>query len=188
MTLWDTYSTGTGTITCDGHNAAIAGNVLSTYEVVARRNFKQAAGDFQHCEVVFQTTPGGLFIANGHNDLWLRMTNFTTWATRTGMRMRLSGNGFWTLDWLLNGAATNLAVASVPVSPAAVVGSTFGFDAGFAGVARRFRATLNGNPFVDTIEAGTTSQYGVNNLWRGLGGKAETGVNPGLMRQWTATG
>lgn len=188
---WDAYSTGTGTTVTDGHDAVIGGGALATFEVVCRRNLKQAQGDLQRVDIVLDSAPAS-FGANGHNDLWLRMTSFSSWATRTGIRFRYSGSGLWTLDWFTAGTATNLAAQTlIPISPKAATGGTLSFIAGAGGVARRFVAALNGREFMDVTEVGTTSQYGSSYRYRGFGGKAENLLipfNPGKLRQWTATG
>lgn len=192
MSDWDVYSTGTGTLTCDGHNAVIAGGIAATYEVVARHNTRQAKGNYQKTEIVLDTAPGSLLLANGHQDLWLRMTNFTSWATRTGMRMRYSANGLWTLDWFLSGTPTNIAAETlIPISPKMAATSRFAFYAGLDPEPRRFIATLNDKPFMDETEIGTTSQFGASYLFRGFGGRSESLIaptNPGKIRQWTANG
>lgn len=185
MTNWDTYSTGTGTITCDGHDAVAAAGLLANYEFVARRNFKQAQGDDHGVEVVFSSAPGSLLLVNGHNDLWIRQSTFSSWATRTGVRFRYSATGLWTLDYFISGTPTNLAAETlIPINPKVAVASRMRFRA----VGRRFIATLNDVPFVDETEVGTGSPMGASYRYRGFGGKSEVGINPGKLRQWTATG
>lgn len=189
---WNSYSTGAGTTVTDGHNAVMAAAALSTFEVVHRRNSVIAAGNAQKTELVLDSAPMGFIIGNGHNDLWLRMSPFTTWATRTGMRLRYSANGAWTLDWFNSGTATNIASSGLTfIFPPAAAGTTLSFYAGVGGVDRRFVAMLGAAPFMDVTEVGTTSQLGSGYVYRGFGGKSESlGINfdPGRLRQWTATG
>lgn len=189
---WNSYSTGTGTTVTDGHNAVMAAGVLSTFECVHRRNAVFAAGNTQKTELVLDSAPVGVIIGNGHNDLWLRCSAFTTWAGRTGLRLRYSANGAWTLDWFNSGTATNIANSGLTfITPLATQGATLSFYAGFGGVDRRFVGTLNSIPFMDVTELGTTTQLGSGFRNRGFGGKSESlGINfdPGKLRQWTATG
>lgn len=182
---WDSYTTGTGTVACDGHNLVITPTAASAYEAVLRRNVKQAQGDDHGVEIVLDSAPGS-FVANGHDDLWIRMTTFSTYATRTGVRFRYSGSGLWTLDYFISGTPTNLASETlIPVSPKAGVAARLRFRA----IGRRFIATLNDVPIVDETEVGTGSPKGVSNRYRGAGGKGDLVLfNPGRMRQWTATG
>lgn len=187
---WDQYQTGSGAkiSTSNGHDAVFAINLLTAGEWVARKNNKQAAGDNQVSEVVFATVPA-TFGANGHNDVWLRMTTFSSYATRTGIRFRYSGNGAWSLDWMSSGTATN--IGSGTASLKATAGATLRFEAGVGVTPRRFKAYMNGTPIMDVTEVGTTSQYGASYLYRGFGGKSESVLAnflPGSLRQWTAAG
>lgn len=191
-TLWDQYQTGSGAKLCtsDGHNAIFSINLLTAGEWVARRKTTFAATDNQVVEIVLNTIPA-TFAANGYNDLWLRMTTFSTFATRTGIRFRYTGDGSISLDWVGSGTVSNLFSGSASIK--ATAGATLRFEAGNGLTPRRFRALINGTPVMDFTESGTTSQYGVSSgyKYRGFGAKSESVlVNflPGNLRQWTASG
>lgn len=192
MTDWSVYSTGSITATMDGHNAVLTGSGLSNSEIVCRHNINLASSQYQRTEIVLENAPAS-FGANGHNDLWLRMTNFGSWATRTGIRWRYTGAGLWSLDWFNAGTATNLATNDLftLVNPAAVAGASLVFYAGVPpSEPRRFVGILNDKIIMDETEVGTTSS--LSGLYRGFGGKAESFLGlifqPGKIRQWTANG
>lgn len=189
--VWTQFQSGTGAklSTSNGHDAVFAVNPLTAGEWVTYRTSVFAAGDNQVVEMVFATVPA-TFGANGYNDLWLRQTNFASFATRTGLCLRYKGDGTLALYWVNSGAfGTALFTGTAPIK--AIAGTTFRFEAGVGLVPRRFRAYFNGTPIMDSTEAGTTSQYGASYRRRGFGGKSESvlaNFMPGNLRQWTASG
>lgn len=190
-TGWTQFQTGSGAklSTSNGHDAVFAINPLTAGEWVAYRTSVFAAGDNQVVEVVFATAPA-TFGANGYNDLWLRQTNFASFATRTGLCLRYRGDGDLKLYWVNSGAfGTPLFTGTTPLK--AVAGTTWRFEAGIGLVPRRFKSYFNGTPIMDSTEVGTTSQYGASYLRRGFGGKSESvlaNFMPGNLRSWTASG
>jgi hypothetical protein len=183
--------------TPDGHNASFVG-ASATCDYVARKTNIKAATDTQTVTIILGSQCGALplFIstAYGHVDLWLRMTAFTTWATRTGVRFRWGADGFITLHRVISGAETKMYPPSGNVSKGNPPNNAaISFSSGVGGVARHFTASLNGAVIMDFTETGTTSQLGVNNRFRGFGGRYEYTLplvdgQPGKIAQWTASG
>lgn len=190
-TGWTQYQSGSGAklSTSNGHDAQFSINPLTPGEWVAYRASVFAAGDNQVVEMVFATVPR-TFGANGYNDLWLRQTNFGSFAARTGLCLRYKGDGTYALYWVNAGTfGTALTSGTAPLK--ATAGTTWRFEAGVGLAPRRFRSFFNGTPIMDYTEGGTTSQYGASYLRRGFGGKSESvlvNFMPGDLRQWTASG
>jgi hypothetical protein len=192
---WGVYEDGVGgDASLDGHNAVWTGDYGNDTEMVARRLSKQAAGDNQTAAVVLASSSAAITDGNAAIDLWLRCTNFTTWATRTGCRFRFWADKTWQLHWFNSGTGTLLASGSHSKGMGA--STALSFEAGQGLTPRRFVAKINNEPIMDFTEAGTTSQFGASYLWRGVGARAEFSLimfpplemNPGKLKQWTATG
>lgn len=197
-TLWDQYFSGSGTwATPNGHDASWTGNF--TTDFVCRRKTTQSVTDAQISTIVLGTAPHTSIIplpANGHNDAWVRMSNFSTYATRTGVRVRFSGNGGWRLSAFSNGAEVAVLATGTVTAPAA--GATISLEA--VTNTRHFIVKLNNTtiPGGDVTEVGTASQLGTAFRYYGHGGRAEYVTffippffqlsRPGSLRQWTAVG
>jgi hypothetical protein len=197
---WTVYSTGSGSLTIpNAHDAKWSGTGSSS-EFVAYKNDKVAAGDHQTSTLVLATAiPSYPFFTplpyGGYADLWVRMTAFASYATRTGLRFRINGNppynATWSLDWISSGTATNLGSGSMSIPGA---GASLALEAGVDGNNRRFQARLNGTIITgaDITEAGTTSQFGATYRSRGFGGKGNSGIGTAQgvpsFKQWTAQG
>lgn len=196
-TLWDQYASGSGTwATPNGHDASWSGNFSTDF--VCRYKLTQATTDAMTSTIVLGSTPDSNLVplpANGHDDVWVRLGAFTSFATRTGVRLRVSGNGTWRLSAFVNGAEVVLLASGSLTRPAA--GAILSLT---VGTARNFVARLNGTviPGSNVTEIGTASQLGAAFRSYGLGGRAEYVVffippffwlsKPGSMRQWTAVG
>lgn len=182
---------GGGDASVDGHNAVWSGDYGVDTEMVARRLAKQAAGQNQSVSVVLASSFTAVTDGNPAVDLWLRCTAFTTWATRTGLRCRFSGNRDIEVAWFNNGTKVWALNGTSPLSFAS--STTLVFQAGEGLLPRRFIAKVNGQPIVFD-EVGTASS--LTGTWRGAGGRAEFSLiffpplemQPGKFKQWTATG
>lgn len=196
-TQWMVMEDGNGgDASLDGHNAIWAADYTKDSEMVARRLVKAASTDNQTVAVVLNSGIGYVTDGNAALDLWLRMSAFTTYATRTGVRFRFWGNKDWEL------ASFNAGTKSVITSGThskSVGSGTFSFEAGQSLAARRFVAKINAEPIMDFTEAGTTSLIGAAYRNRGAGLRGEYSVlgyialplqeiQPCSLKQWTATG
>jgi hypothetical protein len=197
-TLWDQYYSGGGTWAIpNGHDASWSGNFSTDF--VCRYKPTQATTDAMTSTIVLGASPDSNLLplpANGHDDVWVRLGAFTTYATRTGVRLRVTGNGTWRLSAFNNGTEVAVLATGSITRPAA--GAVLSLEA--VGTTRHFIGRLNGTiiPSADVIETGTASQMGSAFRRYGLGGRAEyvTFVlppffwlsKPGSMRQWTAVG
>jgi hypothetical protein len=183
------YSTAGVTVAIpDGHNLTVKSSTTGDY--VGFRNGVTASTDDQTVSCIFNGAAGSspilIPINFGFNDLWIRMNTFTSWATRTGVRLRLKANGAWSLDYFINGVGTNLTSGTTST---AVAGKSFTFFA----KGRAFTGQLDGVGFMNGyLEPGTGSQMGPTYRRRGLGGRCEqqflANCPPGGLRQWTASG
>lgn len=188
-TGWDQYYSTTGLTwaTPNGHDASWSG---TAGDVVCRKVSTVSTGDLQIVQVALATAAGSwpFPAANGQDDIWCRMSTFTTWATRTGMRMRFGADKSLKLSAFNSGAETVLWSGTTTNQPAA--GALLEFDAGMASNPRRFVAKINGIVVMDFTETGTTSQLGAGFRKWGHGARAEvSGIvtfSPGSMSQWTA--
>lgn len=186
-----------GDSSVDGHNGVWLADYTKDSEMVARRLTMQAATNNQATSVVLASGVGNITDGNAALDLWLRCTNFTTYATRTGLRMRFWGSKAWELAWFNSGTKTVLTSGTHSKSMAS---GTFTFEAGDGLVPRVYTAKINNEPIMaDFAEVGTTSQFGASNLWRGVGLRGEFSllglglvpaiqVQSGKINQWTGTG
>lgn len=181
-----------GNAKVDGHNAVWTADWSKDSEMVARRLLRQASGVNQTVSVVLDSSSGSITDGTAAVDLWLRMSAFTTWATRTGMRMRFWGNKDLELAWFNNGSKVWSVTGTSPQSASS--GATLTFEAGQQLVPRKFMAKINSTPVLEYTEPGTASS--LDNRWRGAGGRGEfslimippINMQPGKLRQWTATG
>lgn len=196
---WRVITSNGGSAVTNGHDLVMSHT--DTTEYILLKTDKTATGNFQTSEIVLGTAPGfGTILvdsAYGHNDVWLRCTNFTTWATRTGVRCRWTANNktIRLSAWVNGTEVVTLYNAAVTN---AVAGSRMLLETGVSGVSRRFVVRINGSiiPSGDVVESGTASQVGSSNLWRGLGGRTEhLGIDPfsispdpGTVKNWMATG
>jgi hypothetical protein len=197
---WRSIFSSGGTATVDGHNLVLAHTQATDY--ILLKTDKTAGSNFQTAEIVLGSAPGFNTIlvdsARGHNDIWLRCTNFTTWATRTGVRLRWSGqNKNIKLSGWVNGSEVVTMFNAAVVSASS--GSKMSLEAGSNGNTRRFIIRVNGSIITngDIVESGTASQVSDTlNIWRGVGGATEhVGIDPfgaspdpGTVKVWTATG
>lgn len=194
---WRTITSNGGSVTLDGHDLAMAHSSDTDY--ILLKTDKTASGDYQTGEIVLGSAPGfGTVLvdsARGHNDIWLRCTNFTTWATRTGIRCRWSGeNKNVEISAWVNGAKVS-TIFNGAIQTASS-GSRLSLEAGVQGVPRQFIIRINGAIVKDVVESGTASQLGTLNRYRGLGGATEKlGIDPfaispdpGKIKSWTVTG
>lgn len=196
---WRVITSNGGSATCDGHDLVMAHS--DTTDFILLKTNKLAGSDFQTSEIVLGSAPGFdtilLDSARGHNDIWLRCTDFTTWSTRTGVRCRWSAsNKNIRLSAWVNGSEVVTLYNAAASSASA--GSRLSLEAGVNGTQRRFVIRINGSviPNGDIVESGTASQYGASYRTRGLGGRTEklgidplsVSPDPGRLKQWTATG
>jgi hypothetical protein len=188
------FSSGTGPLaTPNGHDAHYGGSA----EYLSIKTDIQASTDHQIVSVILaQAIPAWGFFTpipfGGYNDIWLRCTNFTTWATRTGIRLRINSAAYaagYNLSWFNAGTETILASNSMPSVPG--TGAVISLEAGAGGTNLRFVASLNGSPFMDFTDTGTSS-FGASYLYRGMGGNTGTGGGPiqgsADLKGWTAQG
>lgn len=187
-------SSGTGTIP-DSHNFHYSGNTTAAEYVMRKNDIVSATDHITSTIVLNQAIPVYFFLPlpyGGNIDVWVRQTSFTTYATRTGVRLRINSNGAtasWSLDWVNSGTATNLdsGSCSIPSSSAPI-----SLEAGAGGNTRRFLGTINGSPICDFTDAGLVTTVGASNRYRGFGGRGTNGIgtNQGTpdIRQWTAQG
>jgi hypothetical protein len=192
---WRTmFSSGTGPLaTPNGHDSHYGGGTNT--EFVSLKTDIQAASDHQTVAIIFAgAIPASPFFTpvpfGGSNDVWLRCTNFTTYATREGLRFRVNSVAYtanWTLSWFSAGAETVLASGSMSVP---TTGSNIALEAGVGGNSRRFVATLNGTPIsgADFTDSGLVTSLGPSNLYRGDGGQNYGGQGSADLQLWTAQG
>lgn len=192
---WTTYTSGSGGTlgTPNGHDASWGGS--GDMEWVAKKTNKVALGDNQVVSMVFASSPQSATVLLptefAKNDLWARMSTFSTYATRTGVRARYDVSGkTLKLSSFNNGTETTMTTrtgVSVPVS-----GTTMSLECGVGGNPRRFVIKLNGVSMIDWVEVGTSSLYGTAYRHRGFGGRQEViivdNAYPGKLKQWTAQG
>lgn len=198
---WRVITSNGGSVTVNGHDLVMAHTETTDYVLLDTE--KTASSDYQTITMVLGSAPGFntvlLTDARGHNDGWGRCTDFTTWATRTGIRVRWSGqNKVIRLSAWVNG--TEVVVLFNAAVKSASAGSTLTVELGVlvAEQPRRFIIRVDGSIVAggDIVESGTASQFGASHRRRGLGGRTEKlGVgdlavspDPGLVKQWAATG
>jgi hypothetical protein len=193
---WNQQQTGTGVLaTPNGHDASSTGTG-SSYEFTARKTNKVASTDHQTSTIVLASAfPSYPFFTplpyGGYIDVWVRMSAFTTFATRTGLRFRVNGNppyqATWTIDWVNSGTVTNLASGTLPSIPGAA--ASIAFEVGVGGNNLAYQGRVNGTPVANFTDSTTR---GLGNTGRGFGGKGNSGVgtNQGVpsVQQWTAQG
>jgi hypothetical protein len=191
---WRTIFSDGGAVSLDGHDLAMTHN--DDTDFILLKTDKQAKGNFQTGEIVLGSAPGYntlvLDSARGHNDVWLRCSNFTDWATRTGIRCRWSAqNKNVKISAFVSG--TEVTTIFNGALQSASAGSSLKLEAGVLGVARQYIVRINGAIVKDVVESGTASALGPAYLYRGLGGATENliGVatpDPGKVKVWTVTG
>lgn len=195
------------TIFSSGGSASISNGQLvmshdDNTDFLLLRTSTQAATLFQTAEIVLGSAPGWNTVlvdtARGHNDIWLRCSNFTTWATRTGVRLRWTAqNNNIRLSAFVNGSEVVVMFDQEVAN--ATGGSKLRLECGVNGVLRRFGIRVNGSLVEngDVIESGTASPAtNGTHMWRGLGGRTEhlgifpfeVSPDPGRVDVWTATG
>jgi hypothetical protein len=104
--------------------------------------------------------------------------------------LRINGNApygaTWYMHWVSAGSESQLATGSLSI-PAA--GASLAFEAGVGGDLRHYEGRLNGVPVADFTDS---TDRGLGNTGRGLGGKGASGVGPNegtpRVKQWTAQG
>lgn len=195
---WYVMSTGSGSLTIpNAHDVSWSGTGSSSEFVARRNNGKVAQTNHQTSTVVLASgipsyplfTP---FPYGGYIDLWVRMTAFTTYGTRTGYRFRVNGRApytaTWDIDWVNAGSATNLWSGSMKI-PAS--GASIAFEVGVNGNMRRMVARLNSTVIPGTDQTDSTDR-GLGNYHRGFGGKGNSGIGTAQgvpkLKQWTAQG
>lgn len=194
---------GGGTVSLDGHNALYTVGFGNDSEMVGRRILNSTAGktayastDNQTVSVVLSSAINYVTDGNAALDLWLRMSAFTTYATRTGVRMRFWGDKTWQLHWFNSGTGTLLTNGTHTKS---VSSGTFEFDAGQSLTTRRFIAKINSEPIMDFTELTAGSLVGASYRYRGVGLRGEFSalgyvllplqeMQPPGLKQWTGTG
>jgi hypothetical protein len=193
---WNQQQTGTGVLaTPNGHDASSTGTG-SSYEFTARKTNKVASTDHQTSTIVLASAfPSYPFFTpfpyGGYIDVWVRMSAFTTYATRTGLRFRINGNppyqATWTIDWVNSGTVTNLASGTLPSIPGAA--ASIAFEVGVGGNNLAYQGRVNGTPVANFTDSTTR---GLGNTGRGFGGKGNSGVGTAQgvpsIQQWTAQG
>jgi hypothetical protein len=193
---WNIQQTGTGVLaTPNGHDASSTGTG-SSYEFTARKTDKVASTNHQVSTIVLATAfPSYPFFTplpyGGYIDVWVRMSAFTTFATRTGLRFRINGNppyqATWTIDWVNSGTVTNLASGTLASIPGA--GASIAFEVGVGGNTLAYQARVNGSPVADFTDS---TNKGLGNTGRGFGGKGNSGIGTAQgvpkLQQWTAQG
>lgn len=190
-----TFLASSGTGTLDGHNFHYSGTGSSAEYVMRKSNLASAIDHMTSVVVTNQAAPGALFSVppyGSYIDVWVRCTAFTTYATRSGVRLRvLSGvTASWSLDNIVSGVATNLQTGSCPLIG---TGAILSLEAGAGGTPRRYLGTLNGSTIGCDFTDVSTTTIGASNRYRGFGGKGNSGlgiptsVGVADMQQWTGT-
>lgn len=190
-TKWAAFSSAAGGLTTsDAHNAQWISSFDAEY--VAFSANVNAQTHVQTATVVLGSAPEarqsqGLF---AWNSIWLRCTNFGSWATRTGLRCFFSANQTLELWWFLNGVGTRI-FDPVPLPNLPVKGSILEFNAGTNAELMRMTARFNGAVVLDDVDPGI-STYGSTQMRRGFGGFNDAGfllnASCGKVKQWTAVG
>lgn len=177
----------------DGHNLHYSGTGSSA-EYVMRRVTANAVDRMTSTAVLNEAIPTYFFLPlpyGGNIDIWVRCTAFTTFATRSGVRLRINSTGLgasWTLANVVNGTVTHTLKTGSCAIPAK--GGFPSLEAGAGGTPRRFVGTLNGSPIegCDYTDTGLVTGFGPTYRWRGFGGKGNSGVgtNQGTpdIKQW----
>lgn len=194
---WRVIKSNGGSVTVDGHDL-IMGHDDDT-DIILLKTDKLASTDFQTGEIVLGSAPGfGTVLvdsARGHNDIILRASDFTTWATRTMIRCRWSAqNQNVEITAWVNGS--KVATIFNGALQSATSGSRMMLECGVLGVPRQYIVRINGAIAKDVVESGTASQLGAGFRRRGLGGATEhLGVgglaispDPGKVKSWAVTG
>jgi hypothetical protein len=191
---WNVQYSGTGVLaTPNGHDANYTGT--GAVEFTARKTDKVASTDHQVSTIVLATAiPSYPFFTplpyGGNVDLWVRMSAFTTFATRTGLRFRINSAApyaaTWFIHWVNSGTETQLATGSLSI-PAA--GASISWEVGVGGNTLAYQARVNGSPVANFTD---TTNKGLGNTGRGFGGKGTAGFGTpqGVpnIKQWTAQG
>ncbi len=158
-------------------------------EFVARKDNIQAAGDGHTSTTVLATSiPAWPFFTplpfGGYTSVWLGMTNFTTYATRTGVQFEVNSNaygGSWTLKWYSSGAATTMATGACGVPSS---GSSISLDV----TGNKYTGTVNGKIVCDFTDAGNIATRDASHRYRGFGGRVNGGQGAPDYKQWVADG
>jgi hypothetical protein len=191
-----TFLATTGTGTLDGHNFHYSGTGSSAEFVMLKNNLICASDRMTSVVVtnmalpsypLFTPFPYGTYI-----DVWVRCTLFTTYATRSGVRLRVYSaapyTASWSLDNIVSGTATNLQTGSCPQVGS---GASISLEAGAGGTTRRYLGLLNGSTIGCDFTDVSTTTIGAANRYRGFGGKGNSGIGPSLgtadLQQWTGT-
>jgi hypothetical protein len=191
---WNIQQTGTGVLaTPNGHDANFTGT--GNVEFTARKTNILASTNHQVSTIVLATAiPSYPFFTplpyGGNIDLWVRMSAFTTWATRTGLRFRINSaapyQATWFIHWVNSGTETQLATNTMSI-PAA--GASISFEVGVGGNTLAYQARVNGSPVANFTDS---TNKGLGNTGRGFGGKGTAGFGTpqGVpnVKQWTAQG
>lgn len=177
--------------TPNGHDANATGN--GDIEFTCRKTNIVAAGNHQTSTIVLATgipaypgfPPFGSYV-----DVWVRMSAFTTFTTRTGLRFRINSAAY-AASYFIHAVTTSagvvtetqLANGSLPSVPGA--GASIAFEAGVAGDMRSYQARVSGTP---VVSYGDTIDRFFGNTGRGWGGKGSFALGTPDIQQWTAQG
>src|SRR6202030_267615 len=98
----------------------------------------------------------------------------TTFATRSGVVLRVYSAAPYTANWTLynvvSGTFTSLTSGSCSQVGA---NASISLEAGAGGTTRRYLGNLNGSPICDFTDTSTTT-IGSSNRYRGFGGKGNS--------------
>lgn len=198
---WSTpWGSGNGTLTTEGHNAALpfvwpGGNSQWFSRYVGPN--AASVTDWQVVSIVLGSSPGlAPFNYCGHNDVLGRVG-----GTGDYIRLRIGGDGSWSLSKFVSGVeyimAREFAGAITVPGPGSIITLYCGDRA--ANNLAHFRATINNATLVDIDEPiggsfGPASNCGGLYRGRGLGLRAEGipfimagWVSPGLVNYWSSS-
>lgn len=188
-----TFLSSSGAGSDDGHSFHYSGTGSSAEYVMLKNNLPDADDRSMSIIVVTQALPSYPFWTpvpyGSYIDVWVRCTLFTTYATRSGVRLRIYSaapyTASWSLDNIVNGAATNLGSGNCAQVGA---GATISLEAGAGGTTRRYLGLLNTATLCDVTDVSTTT-IDASHRYRGFGGKGNSGFGPALgvadIQQWT---
>lgn len=207
---WATpWGSGNGTITCEGHNAAMpfawpGGN--SEWSTRWTGTNAASVSDYQQVSVVLSSAPGSTPVGgyDGSNFVLARVGGSSHY-----IKFRVSGNGAWAMTKIVNSVeyAMTDATTGLPISGGAGSikrpgpGSVITLYAGDKATTepRRFRVLVNNATVCDFIEKVSVSGvpnsvYGSSYRSRGFGLRAEGlafltlgWVGPGLVNYWSSS-
>lgn len=191
-TKWAAVSSAAGGLTIsDGHNAQWISSFNAEYISISD---VKAKTHVQSATIVLGSAPEQKTSQSlvGDNRIWLRATNFSTYATRKGLCAIFKADQTFEL-WWFNGAGTGTRIfAPVALPNLPVTGSVLEFNAGTNDNLMHMTARFNGAIVLDDVDSTNISSYGDTQLCRGFGGYNNAGfllnAASGKVKQFTAVG